>query len=86
MKSKEELLKVFLGAHPDSCHPLDQKRFLEYAIACANDDCSSIDEEAIRCSGKVSDEMLHEYVSIYPWIRDAYKYTIDIVLKETNII
>lgn len=79
---KEELLEFFLSEHPDSTHPCDQKRFFKYAIACAKDDCSAIDIETMRKSGKMSEEMIHYYDLIYPWIRDTYQYALKTVFEE----
>lgn len=82
--NKEELLKRFLEGHPDSNHPFDADRFLEYAIACANEGCTTIDLETIRKSGKVSESMMHMYDRAYPWIRGTYTYTVKMMLDFLN--
>ncbi len=73
MESKEELLRSFLGGFPESTHPLDTRRFVKYAVACAKEQCC-IDDEAMRNSGKLSESKIHEYLIAYDWIRDTYDY------------
>ena len=68
---KEELLKNFLGAFPESSHPLDTRRFVAYAVQCAIEQ-DSIDEKLI--GQKVSQERLNCLNTAYSWIRETVDY------------
>lgn len=68
---KEELLKSFLGGFPETTHPHDTRRFVEYAVQCAIEQ-DTIDEEQI--GEKVSQERLHDLRTAYSWIRETVDY------------
>lgn len=78
MESKEELLNDFLNCFPESTHPSDTERFVKYAVQCAKEQCP-IDDEAMRASGKMSEERIHDLLIAYDWIRDAYDYIISTI-------
>lgn len=67
--TKEELLSQFLSGFPNSTHPYDRKRFVDYAVACAKEDCD-IDVDAMRSHG-LEEMKIHEYELAYGWIRDV---------------
>lgn len=69
--NKEELLNSFLSAFPNSAHPLDNKRFVAYAVQCAIEH-TTIDSESI--GEKVSSERLKVLESAYSWIRQSVDY------------
>lgn len=63
-----ESLELFLGASPNSPHPLDRKRFIKYAFDAARADLT-LNERAFREAG-VTEEYIKRYLEIYSWIRD----------------
>lgn len=64
-----ELKDKWLGAFPDSAHPLDRKRFIRYAIALARAD-GSLDTDEMEQRG-ISSESIQEYRSQYEFLRDV---------------
>ena len=72
MKTKSELLQDFLNKFPNSSHPLDERRFVKYAVSCAKEK-SSIDTDAM-IKAKVDEKRIHQLEIAYDWIRDAFDY------------
>ena len=70
--NKETLLQDFLNKFPNAVHPLDEERFLRYAIACAEDDVY-IDTEAMKNAG-VNLKRIEQLENAYSWIRGTYKF------------
>ena len=68
----ESLLKIFLGAFPNSTHPFDQERFLKYAIACAIEG-RTIDSQTMLDAG-VFPENVERYEVAYSWIRNTVEF------------
>lgn len=62
-----ETLDLFLGAFPNSAHPLDRKRFIKYAFEAAR--AGLTNEDAFRKAG-VTEENINRYLDAYSWIRD----------------
>ena len=63
-----ETLDLFLGAFPNSAHPLDRKRFIKYAFEAAKAG-QTLDEDAFGTAG-VTEENISRYLDAYSWIRD----------------
>jgi hypothetical protein len=70
-----ELLEKFLGGFPESAHPTDEKRFMAYALECAEQH-ASIDSDRMRERG-VSDETIDRLETAYDWIRLTYDYLVE---------
>lgn len=68
MAKSDDLLKEFLNGFPDASHPLDDKRFAMYSIACAEEG-KCIDTDSIN--QKVSPKRSEELFSAFEWIREA---------------
>lgn len=68
--NEQKLLQDFLNGFPESSHPLDRQRFLNYAIECARNG-NYIDSSALLCHG-VSKECVEKYEIAFEWIRDTY--------------
>lgn len=68
MAKSDDFLKDFLNGYPDASHPLDDRRFAKYSIACAEEG-KYIDTDAIN--KKVSSERFEELVSAFEWISEA---------------
>lgn len=67
---EQELLSAFLSGFPESYHPYDRERFLNYAIECAKNG-HSIDSNAMLNHG-IREEIVHDYEIAFEWIRDTY--------------
>lgn len=70
--NENELLETFLGAFPESEHPLDRKRFIAYCLASARNRSSFRDAD-LRGRG-VSEERINLLETVHSWIRDVYDY------------
>lgn len=68
--NEEELLDFFLSEHPRSNNPLDRRRFIRYAIKCAQNG-RSFNEEAFKKYGFNNNE-IEIYETIFGWIKDTY--------------
>lgn len=68
---KKTLMK-FLNNFPESAHPLDDVRFLEYALECASSN-QYIDVETMRKRG-LSEGCIDRLESAYYWIRLTYEH------------
>lgn len=77
---EENELNSFLGGHPDSSHPKDRIRFIKYALECIKNG-KSLNIEAMKQSGNLSDSRIEYYGSAYSWIRDTYDF-----LKEKGLL
>lgn len=69
---ENELLELFLSQSPDSTHPEDRKRFLAYALECANNG-HYINLKAMR-EHRLSEEDIEDYEIAFGWIRDTKDY------------
>lgn len=65
-------LKTFLSNFPESAHPLDDVRFLEYALECASSN-QYIDVETMRKRG-LSEGCIDRLESACYWIRLTYEH------------
>lgn len=66
MKLKE-LKEQWLSAYPDSMHPLDEKRFIRYAIALAREN-GSLDHKEMEERG-IGSNRIEEYQRQYEFLR-----------------
>lgn len=64
-----ELKEIWLSAFPDSAHPLDQKRFIRYAIALAREN-GGLNHEEMESRG-ISPQKVQEYQRQYEFLRDV---------------
>jgi hypothetical protein len=70
--SREEKLLSYLGMYPESRHPLDDKRFFEYAIACIKDGVY-LDTQAMVKAG-ISKEFVEKLEFAFGFMKDTYDY------------
>lgn len=70
MKEKD-LLNAFLNGFPESYHPYDRERFLNYAIECAKNG-NSMDSDEFRKHG-LKEDLITEYEIAFGWIKDTYE-------------
>ncbi len=70
-----ELLQLFLDGAPDSFHPADVKRFMDYAIKCVQNG-NNMDIEKMReyC---LPDDLIDKLETAFLWIRRTYVYLND---------
>ena len=71
-------LNRFLGSFPESNHPCDRKRFIEYAVECIQQG-KELDKQALANAG-LSQERIDHYVEIFDWISE----TCDVLSKQCN--
>lgn len=67
MENIDELKKLWLSAYPDSHHPLDEKRFIRYAIALAKTN-GGLDHAEMASHG-ISQPRIEEFQRNYEFLR-----------------